>query len=199
MKKITTSLFALLFSLSIFAQSFEEEYIINSGNENTEEIENTEENSLKNNKINYNFNVGTAFTAWRGGSMFSTYLNPNLNYQFTPKFSVSTGVVISNNTLLSNYYSSNGEEIKRNFVDSYLQVSGIYQVNEKLQITGSVMYHTNTFSPQMNANAFDNLDYSISAKYKLTKNIEVGVQLSKRTYNPYMPYNYDTDSFNENK
>ena len=74
-------------------------------------------------------------------------------------------------------------------MDSYLHFTGIYQVNEKLQVSGSVMYHTNSFSPKINANAFDNLDYSVSAKYKLTKNIEVGVQLSKRTYNPYMPTN----------
>ena len=59
------------------------------------------------------------------------------------------------------------------------------------------MYHTNNFAPQMNGNAFDNLDYSISAKYKLTKNIEIGVQLSKRTYNPYMPNGNETSLFDE--
>ena len=197
MKKITISLFAFLFSISTFAQSFEEEYIVNSGNDNDSEIEKTDDILVKTSKLNYNFNVGTAFSAWKGGSMFSTYINPNLNYKFTPKFSVSTGVVISNNTLLSNYYNSNNEN--RNFVNSYLHFTGIYQVNEKLQVSGSVMYHTNSFSPKINANAFDNLDYSVSAKYKLTKNIEIGVELSKRTYNPYMPYNNRTSVFDENE
>ena len=81
-------------------------------------------------KLDYNFNIGTSFTAWKGGSMFSTYINPNLKYKFTPKFSISTGVVISNNTLLSNYYNVNDVNTNNNFVDSYLHFTGIYQLSD---------------------------------------------------------------------
>ncbi len=182
MKKIYIVLFVFLLSNSLFAQTFEEEYIINSGNDTDIQIDEKAEK-----KINYNFNIGTSFTAWKQGSMFSTYVNPNLNYSLTPRFMVSTGVVISNNTLLSNYYNLGGEDRKSNFVDSYFHVSGIYQVSEKLQVAASVLFRNNHFDTGMNPNAFDNLDYSVSAKYKLTKNIEVGVQVSKRSYNPFMP------------
>lgn len=198
MKKITFGLVVFLFSISSFAQDFEEEYIINSGTSIASEVEENYFKLQEDNKLNYNFNVGTSFSTWKGGSIFSTYVNPNLNYRFTPKFSVSTGVVVSNNTLLSNYYTANGEKANTNFVDSYLQVSGMYQVNEKLQVAGTVMYHSNNFSPQMNANAFDNLDYSVSAKYKLTKNIELGVEFSTRNRNPYMQ-NRQNPIFDDNE
>lgn len=166
------------------AQSFEEEYIVNSGKDNNtieEESRGVEKN------LNYNFNIGTAFTAWKSGSMLSTYINPNLNYRFTPRFSVSTGIIISNNSLFSQNYNLNGEN--SNFTNAYLHLTGIYQVNEKLQVTGSVLYKKNNFTNEMNPNAFNNLDYSVGAKYKVTKNIELGVQFSKRSYSPFMPVN----------
>ncbi len=182
MKKYIFILFLLTFSIATFAQSAEEEYIINS--ENTFEPV----TPIKLQRWSTNFNLGTAFTAWKGGSMFSTYVNPNLNYQFTPRFTLSTGFIVSNNRLLAQNYDLNGNKLDNSFINTYLYVSGAYQVTEKLQVVGSVLYHNNPFSQQMNPNAFDNLDYSVGAKYKITKNIEVGVQFTKHSYTPTMPY-----------
>lgn len=184
MKQIIFIILLAFSFTSMNAQSFEEEYIVNSGKDNNtieEESRGVEKN------LNYNFNIGTAFTAWKSGSMLSTYINPNLNYRFTPRFSVSTGIIISNNSLFSQNYNLNGEN--SNFTNAYLHLTGIYQVNEKLQVTGSVLYKKNNFTNEMNPNAFNNLDYSVGAKYKVTKNIELGVQFSKRSYSPFMPVN----------
>lgn len=182
MKKYIFSFWLLVFSMSSFAQSAEEEYIINQGN--------TFEPAtpIKLQRWSSNFNLGTAFTAWKGGSMFSTYANPNLNYRFTSRFSLTAGFILSNNQLLSQSYDTEGNKSNSSFINSYVYLSGAYQVNEKLQIVGSVLYRNNVFSGQMNPNAFDNLDYSVGAKYKVTKNIEVGVQFTKRNYSPFVPY-----------
>ncbi len=191
MKNTLIILIFSLLALSVNAQTFEEEYIINSNPVNSGVTEENDNEKIRE-KYSFQVNLGTSLMTWKNGSALSTYINPNLNYQLTPRFSLAAGIIMSHNTLLSS------NETNNSLITNYLHFSGIYQVNEKLQVNGSVLYSIHPTSSSLNPNAFDNLNYSVGAKYKLTKNIELGVQFTKRSNNPYLYNSFENNSFENN-
>ena len=138
----------------------------------------------KKQKLSYNVNVGSSFSTGAYGNSLNLYTAPKINYNFTPKLSLSTGLIFMNTTI-----NANNEEGNTNFNQSYLFNSINYQASEKLKISGEILYGMNKSPYDANSNKTKK-DYYLrfNAEYKITKNLTFGIQLAKSSNNFYNPF-----------
>jgi hypothetical protein len=181
----------------------EEEIIQPSEENNTDYLQNDENQNTS--KVNYNVNVGTSVTSSKFGNAVSLYTAPEIRYRLAPKLSISTGFLITNTTI-SGYYAEEKER-QSNFTNTYVYTGIDYYANERLRISGEILYGIN----QPKYSVFGNnssSDYYLrfSAEYKITKSLSVGVQIINHNmgypgyndpfyrnpfdnyYNPYHPF-----------
>ena len=120
------------------------------------------------------------------------YLSPHINYKFNPKFSLNVGTMIMSNNYNTGLQLSEGNILERaGKVSAYIYAQGQYQLNERLKITGTLIYDTNNFG-NYNTNGYKRNympDYmSVGFNYKVNDNIQIGVQFTRTNiYNIYNP------------
>lgn len=135
-------------------------------------------------KWSYNLNMGTSFTTGAYGSFLDVYTAPQLNYNFSPKWQFTTGLLIMNTSLFNS-----GNEKSINQTRAYLMNRISYQANEKLRISGEILYG-------MNQNPFNSTttrkgEYyiNVDAQYKINKSLSIGIRVSGTNMNN--PYGYN--------
>jgi len=137
--------------------------------------------------------IGTEFTTSSGfGSGFSTYISPSLSYRVSPRFSVRTGVTISNTTLFNYrpwYWSEPSQQLDANFTKAMIWVQGSYMVTDRLTISGAGFKEFTLSDNSTYYNPYtDNNPYGIylNASYKINDRmyIQAGFGYTK----DYMPY-----------
>lgn len=78
---------------------------------------------------------------------FTTYVNPQISYALTPRFTVSMGLMaVQSNYNNFNYYNYSGraENINYSGTSAYYTLQGSYLLSEKLKVYGGVMVGTNS-------------------------------------------------------
>ena len=141
-------------------------------------------------KIDVKFTVGSSFSTFGTNSNgFSGYIMPEIRYNINPKLSVNSGFIVGNNSF-SNIYVPTSESYTKSdlrFTSMYLFTEAEYKMNEKLKISGMILYNMNRENAFLPANErpFNRLEYSFRGEYKLTDYLHFGFEISKRNYSRY--------------
>lgn len=144
--------------------------------------------------------VETGASVATGSAQFSsyeTYVAPHLQYDFTPRFSVRTGLMFSRGSV------SNGLPFTREGFNSFsgnynrtaVYAEGIYEMTHRLKIRSSIMYDMyNWDSAEMGNNSLYSPGlkaYSIGFDYQISPNASIHFRYTARqgTVSPF-GYNY---------
>jgi hypothetical protein len=145
--------------------------------------------------LDYSFEVGAAFTSFgKTGSLYSSYIAPQVNYHVSPRLTIHSGVMLERNSLMgSGFPTENGYKINNgNFNNVYLFTEAEYKFNERLKISGMILYETNKLNNNNSLynSSGNNLSYIIRGDYKITDHLHVGFELRKSDTPGYMnnPY-----------
>lgn len=128
------------------------------------------------------------------GSAF--YVAPKIRFRATPKLFINAGLgVVQYNLLPSQIQFDGTGSHQRTAVGTYIFAEGMYLLNERWSINGSVMKDA-TPSPMRRATPYSVPSEAIhfGVDYKITPNITVGARFGYSnggrgsTYDPFFPY-----------
>jgi len=146
-------------------------------------------------KINFNFEAGVNVGS---SGNFGTFYSPSVSYQISPKFSVESGFVYQNSSV--NNYPVIEDYRYQSFSGSINQyaafVSGKYNVTDKLTVGGSLYYDLTSYETSNGIESYsnnnsnsDNIGYSASFEYRVTKNMTISGEIRRGgSNNPYNRY-----------
>jgi|1185.fasta_scaffold15379_3 hypothetical protein len=192
MKKLITSIFTLFIAACSIAQS------------DTSYIKKNELSETRMNRVQTSLSMGAGLSFLNSGSSSTfTFIAPVFQYQLTPKFKLSAGLIHYNVTgtpfitkgIADNKYLNKNKTYSGNII----QVGGLYQLNERVTVSGSVLYQVNpsTNYTQANFNITSlGLDYKVTPRTTLSfkANVLQGTNMNSLYYsNPLgpnsMPFN----------
>lgn len=196
----------LLLPLLILAQESEgEALLLQQLNQGQEVLTVPELKKTTWDKIDFGLQAGAAFTSFgRYGSMFDTYIAPEIHYKAAPRVHFSAGVVLSTGFLSGPGFegpaapaSGSASPFGNRFNRILVFAEGNYQVNPRLTVGGMVvkeldndMYrHMNAF--QKNS-GFQSIGMNVN--YKITDNFHIGARVNVTDGRPYY-YNDPTNPF----
>jgi len=187
----------LLLPVLILAQESEgEALLLQQLNQGQEILTVPELKKTTGDRIDFGLEAGAAFTSFgRYGSMFDTYIAPEIRYKAAPRVFFSAGVILS-----TGFMSGAGFEgpsapvggsagpLGNRFNRILVYAEGNYQVNHRLTIGGMVvkeldndMYrHMNAF--QKNS-GFQSIGMNVN--YKITDNFQIGARVNVSDGRPY--------------
>ena len=147
-------------------------------------------------RFDFGLEAGAALTTFGGhGSMFTSYLAPEIRYQAVPRFQLSTGMVLSTGFMPGGGLELSGQAVPgqmggsgNRFNRVLLYAEGAYRLNPRLTIGGMVVKELdNDFQRQMNAvqknSGFQSVGMSVD--YKISDNIHVGARFNVTEGRPY--------------
>lgn len=144
--------------------------------------------------------LGAGISGSKYHSAYSTYAAPHLNYRATDRLQLNAGVRLSvghiNNAYL--WHSAEGlQKANGRFTSAMYYTQGLYQVNERLTVSGSVFYEKNQMPvPEMNPAAFDRSGYSFGATYRLSRHTTIGVEIQQtQGQSPYYRNSFGRNSY----
>jgi hypothetical protein len=156
-------------------------------------------------RIDFGLEAGAAFTSFgRHGSMFDTYLAPEIRYKASPRFHFSAGIVLSTGYLSGPGFEGVGTPgggsvgpLGSRFNRILVFAEGNYQVSHRLTIGGMVVKELdNDLYRNMNAfqknSGFQSIGMNVN--YKITDNFHVGARFNVTDGRPYY-YNDPTNPF----
>lgn len=126
------------------------------------------------NKLNVGFSAGSMFTNYYGNSIFTNYAAPEIRYNFTDKFTLSAGTMMTYSSVPSfiNLNSENSTQANRSSMNYYMFMKGSYLISDKLRVHGSAIFD---MSPNaVSRNAFN----SIGFDYKIGKDTYISAEIS---------------------
>jgi hypothetical protein len=123
------------------------------------------------------------------------YLAPKLTFQATPRLFVNTGISVVQYSLLPSQTKREGSSLQRTATGAYIFAEGMYLLNERWSVNGSVMKNI-TPEPMRQANPYrtPNQAAHFGVDYKITPNITVGARIGyssggrSRMYDTFIPY-----------
>jgi hypothetical protein len=156
-------------------------------------------------KIDFGFQAGASFTSFgRHGSMFDTYIAPEIRYQAAPRVQFSAGIALSTTFLpgvgnegigVHGNSPSGPSGLRYNRV--WIYAAGDYQVSPRLTIGGMVVKELDN-DMYRNMNAFQKnsgfQSVGMNVNYKITDNFHVGARFNVTDGRPYY-YNDPTNPF----
>jgi hypothetical protein len=208
MRLISFTGMILLPLLSLAQESEVEGLLLQQFNQGKEFLTVPELKTPAKDRIDFGLEAGTAFTTFgRYGSMFTSYLAPEIRYQATPRLHFSTGVILSTGFMPS--HGSAPTELNSGYAGAPLFPSGnsfnrmliyakgSYRVNQRLTLGGIIVKELdNDFYRQMNTfqknSGFQSMGMNVN--YKITDNLHVGAQFNLTDGRPYY-YNDPTNPF----
>lgn len=157
-----------------------------------------------NNKLHFGFNAGTGVLVSSDKSFYSNlFVAPNINYDINSKFTISSGILVSNLTTNSIFLTGEpNSNFPKNITQTYVYLQGQYKLNNDITIYGSGFYNTNNLTGKNNNNLmnFNNKGYSLGVDYNVGKDSKIGLEFQfsdkpnpfYNRYNSNSPY---TNSF----
>lgn len=144
-------------------------------------------------RLHYDFTVGAGFGySSNAGEFFSTYYSPSITYDVSSKFSIKAGFTYANG-MVNNYpvLSRYGyQAINGNIAQYYSYMAGIYQVNDRLKVGGSIFYdftqYTNPYGESIgNGTGMAGLGYSGFFEYKVSDGMRIQGEIRVNDRSPY--------------
>lgn len=200
MNWITTFVF-LLFSILVYSQESEDYY--------NPDYENSGNNSLKTplkERTSTKIDMGGQFTSVSDNStMFSTYIAPSMSFRLHPAFNIKAGVFFENNyysnTLILNSDQTFSEQSGQ-FMNAGFYAQAEFIRNERLKITGTILYSMNNFNQNFNTLYYSPgyFTFSLRGDYQITKGLNFGFELrtTERGANPLYNHGSIPSSYNRN-
>lgn len=147
--------------------------------------------------------AGISFSNLNRTSTF-TYIAPTLQYQLNKKFAVSAGLIhysVTGNPFISKGSSENSF-MNRNqtYSGNIIQLGGLYQLNDRVRLSGSVLYKAPSVTNQKQTNFNSTslgLDYKVnpSTTISIRTTVTQGTNLNSPYYSPvYEPFQVPTNS-----
>jgi opacity protein-like surface antigen len=136
--------------------------------------------------------VNTGFT-WMPNFGSAFYVAPKLQFQATPRLFVNTGISVVQYNLLPSQMKYEGFSPQRTAVGTYIFAEGMYLLNERWSVNGSVMKDVSP-EPLRRATPFRMPSQAahFGVDYKITPNITVGARVGYsnggRSNSPFYPY-----------
>lgn len=185
-------LLVFLSSALVFSQNSSEGFILEDGDDEQSSVVKKEDSKKK--KIFTNIAIGTSvMSSGNNGSAFNTYVNPTVSYQFTPKLSVSMGLMAVqsnfNNYSYYNYYEGQIENTSFSGVSAYYTLQASYQLSEKIRVYGGIMLgdqsidFAGTNIPTDPQNNRAPMAYRAGFEYKIGKNATLQFEFQFREAN----------------
>lgn len=192
MKRLYITIVLIFFFAFGFSQVNESEGFIQEDEQ--EQLSVNKEQKEK--KVYTNIAVGSFFmTSGKNSYALNTYVNPTIAYRFTPKFSLSVGLMAIqsniNNLNVYNLYEGQTQSLNYSGMNTYFTLQGAYQWSEKLKIYGGVMIGTaskdflNTDVSAPNAKVNPKA-YQLGFEYKIGKYSSLIFEMEYRETN-YIP------------
>lgn len=198
LKKITYLLFGTLLSISSIAQtdtSDVDEYVI----EDPNYVMPFDSLSAKD-KMHYSFGVGVGFGKSSYGDYFSTYYQPMISYDVSPRLSINTGFtyinsMVNNIPVISDYQY---QMFSGNISQYNAFIGAEYKLTDKLYVGGSIFYDFTSYNTHNGTsldagNGLNNLGYTGYVKYKVNDNFSIQAEVRINDRNPY--YNRRNNPF----
>ncbi|MDD3741496.1 MAG: hypothetical protein PHH30_09660 [Bacteroidales bacterium] len=157
---------------------------------------NTQAFIKKDNKFHTAFSAGSMFSNYYGNNFLSNYLAPEIRYDFSDKFSISAGTMMTYSSAPSFLYGNNENDQVRNqnTMNYYMFMKGSYLINDKLRVHGSAVFD---LSPRATSgqNAFNSFGFD----YKIGENTYVSAEVSFSNFNNNNPFiNYHNNGLFDN-
>jgi hypothetical protein len=135
-------------------------------------------------KVQVRMELGTFFgTGFGSGNYFGTYVSPHIGYRISPKFTLNTGARITQSFgspgYEMGYYGPYGYPAA-NLSRSFLYVEGIYQVNDRLLLSGAAYKEINLLNPPSSRHEsynFDSKGFIMGVEYRIGENIFIQGQI----------------------
>ena len=110
------------------------------------------------------------------GSAF--YVAPKLTFQATPRLFVNTGISVVQYNLLPSQMKSDGSSVQRTATGAYIFAEGVYLLNERWSVNGSVMKDVSP-EPMRRATPYHIPSEAahFGVDYKITPNITIGARV----------------------
>jgi len=187
----------LLFPLLCLAQGSEgEALLLQQLNQGQEVLTVPELKKSTRDKIDFGLRAGAAFTSFgKHGSMFDTYIAPEIRYKAAPRLHFSAGVILSTGFLSGPGFegsSAPGSVSAGPFGNQFNRIliyaEGDYQVNHRLTIGGMVVKELDN-DLYRNMNAFEKnsgfQSIGMNVNYRITDNFHVGASFNVTEGRPY--------------
>ena len=164
-----------VFPLALFAQ-------VNNGYYGDEPYLNSDSTTLKTentapiseNKLHAGFTAGSMFTNYYGNSVFTNYAAPEVRYNFTDKFTLSAGTMMTYSSIPSytQWNSESTTQANRSMMNYYMFMKGSYLLTDNLRVHGSAVFD---LSPNATSrNAFNTLGFD----YKIGEDTYISAEIS---------------------
>ncbi len=191
MKVLRTLILVII--ISQFSSIYAQEILYSHSRDEVVANNNTQKkhDSKKTPKLQYGLNMGTSISTGYFGNSVNIFTEPELRYRLSPKWSISTGLLIMNRSI-SNLYTDNNKG-RYNAVSSYLTASVTYNATEKLRISGEILYGMNK-SPYSFGNNKNSQEYYLrfNAEYKINEKLTLGLEIinEKTNFSPFSALHY---------
>tara|TARA_B100000809_G_scaffold62623_1_gene59388 strand:+ start:1221 stop:1862 length:642 start_codon:yes stop_codon:yes gene_type:complete len=189
-KNILYIVLTLTVSIGAFAQSDSsqvEDYVI----ENPDYVVPFKSLTTKD-KMHYSFGMGVGFGTSTDGDYFSTYYQPMISYDVSPKFTINTGLTyinssVNNVPVITDYQY---KLFSGNISQYNAFIGGEYKLSERLSVGGSIFYDFTSYNAisgtSLDAgNGLENLGYSGYVKYKVSDSFSIQAEVRVNDKNPY--------------
>ncbi|HLN54130.1 MAG TPA: hypothetical protein VK212_10515 [Lentimicrobium sp.] len=152
--------------------------------------------------INTNISSGVNFGRLSSGNYFQSFLSPSIGFPVNKRLSVSTGITYSysrlNDVPVLELGTGSIKRISGDINTLTINAAGLYRVNDKMHVTGSVYKTLNpSFNARLSSDALqmEAKGMSVGIGYQLNENTYIGAEFRMEQGNSvfYNPYN---NSFN---
>ncbi len=178
MKKLILTLACACFFVVLWAQADEQQQVVQAP-------------KFKPRYAGTSISTGVMFTPHYGSAF---YIAPKLSFQATPRLFVNAGIGVVQYSLLPSQMKSELSP-QRTATGTYVFAEGVYLLNERWSINGSVMKDM-TPSPMRKSTPYrmpsEAMHFGVD--YKITPNITVGARVGysngnrSSMYDPFYPY-----------
>ena len=145
-----------------------------------------------NSKLHFGLNAGTNVLVSSKKTYFSNvFVAPNLNYDISSKFTISSGILISN--LTTNAVFPTGESnnnFPKNITQTCVFIQGQYKLNSDITLYGTGYYNVNNLNSNKNQNIinYNNKGYSFGLDYKINSKTKIGLEFHYGEGNNHFNY-----------
>jgi hypothetical protein len=179
MKKIVLILVCTCFSIGLWAQTEELQQIATAP-------------KFKPHYAGTSVDAGFMFMLHYGSAF---YIAPKLSFQATPRLFVNAGVGLVQYNLMPAQMKFDGGSLQRTATGAYVFAEGVYFLNERWSVNGSVMKDVSP-SPMRRATPYSMPSEAMhfGVDYRVTPNITVGARIGysnggrSSMYDPFSPY-----------
>ncbi|MDR2009725.1 MAG: hypothetical protein LBQ22_04510 [Bacteroidales bacterium] len=156
---------------------------------------------IKEENFKFRLTTGSSFTSFYGNNLFSTYVMPEVRYQFNEKFSISAGILTTFNYFPNLSYPGTEGNTPMNskyYNNNYLFAKGEYQVNDRIRLRAATFFDVGSPSGE-GRTSFNNVGLDLKIAEKTYISADFNIYKTNNKYPTfYSPFGGYFDNFHAN-